>query len=45
MEKKKIIELAEKLGMNTEAMDNLIKDDKAKAEKMVTDMAKFMGVK
>ena len=45
MESKKILELTEKLGMNKEAMENLIKKDKSEAEKMVTKLAKFKGVK
>jgi len=44
MEKKKILELAKKLGMNQEAMENQIKDDPKKAETIVTESAKFMGV-
>ena len=45
MNKEKILELGEKLGLNKPALENQIKEDRKVAEKMVTDSAKFMGVK
>jgi len=45
MEKKKIMKLTEKLGMNKEAMENQIKIDPKLAEKIVTEAATYMGIK
>ena len=45
MKKEKIFELAEKLNINKEALENQYKDNAKTAEKTVTDAAKFMGIK
>lgn len=39
-----VLELAEKLGLNKEAIENHLKLDKKAAEKQVLDAAKFMGL-
>lgn len=45
MDKEKLFELAKKVGINIPALENLHSQDAKKAEKLVTDAAKFVGVK
>ena len=44
MEKKELIEISKKLGMNQEAVANQFKEDPKLAEKQIVEPAKFMGL-
>ena len=44
MDKKKVFELAEKMGINKKALETQYKGDAKLAEKQVIDAAKFMGI-
>jgi len=45
MEKKKLMELAEKLGMNKAATEFGLTEKPKETEKQILDAAKFMGLK